>query len=162
MGIDPGLDGAAAIVGPDLEVIVMDLPTRVAPGGGMVRRRLDGGRLLALLAEHVPRDRKTWRVKAVIEDVHTFPGERNAPQTQGSLMHSLGVIECALQVLGVEFAPLQVSTWKKFYGLGADKNAARRRAAQLMPDAAAWLERVMDHNRAEALLMAHYLQRHEG
>jgi hypothetical protein len=47
--------------------------------------------------------------------------------------------------------------WKKIYGLGTDKDASRATAVRLYPNAP--VSRVKDHNRAESILIGHWLVR---
>ena len=60
---------------------------------------------------------------------------------------------------------VRAQAWQKHYGLEGKKRekrapgempAAILKARELYPDAAPLLQRVRDHNRAEALLLAHY------
>ena len=46
--------------------------------------------------------------------------------------------------------------WKKAFALGSDKAMALETARRLYPGAAAELKRQKDHNRAEAVLLAHW------
>ena len=73
--------------------------------------------------------------------------------------------EQAAQAMASELArfsvhAVQPSAWKRFVGLiGEDKREACKVAATLYPAASLMLERLKDHNRADALLLAHYGRR---
>ena len=82
-------------------------------------------------------------------------GQNNAVQTQGSLMRTLGAIEAVVECLRWRVVPIEPQTWKRWYGIGADKGKALEAARKLYP-ACPDLARAKDHNRAEALLLAHY------
>ena len=151
VGIDPGLTGALALVDSQGTCVVRDLPTIPLPGGGLVRRRIDALALSRLLRDHCPVGEP---VLVAMEAVHTIGGRNNAVQTQGSLMRTLGAIEAVLEVLRLEFLPVEPQVWKGFYGLGSDKKASIAKALTLYPMAP--LPRVADHNKAEALLIAHW------
>lgn len=153
LGIDPGLTGAVAAVDSAGTCAVEDLPTTPIPGGGLVKRRVDGLELARMLRHMVP-DGHACMV--VIEDVQAIGG--SAVQTMGSMMRSVGVIEATAEILRLPIKRALPRTWKKFYGLGAEKDASLQIARELYPLAAHKLARVKDHNRAEALLLAHYGQ----
>ncbi|GKS73693.1 hypothetical protein AVME950_02375 [Acidovorax sp. SUPP950] len=152
VGIDPGLTGACAVVGPQGLRGVFDLPTKPLPNVGpkaMVSRQIDGRRFAELLAELLdPAEART----AIMEDVQAMPG--SAIQTMGSMMHSKGVLDGVLAAKGITVQFVRPQAWKKPYGLTADKGAARACCARLYPTAP--VSRVKDHNRAEAILIAHY------
>ncbi len=58
---------------------------------------------------------------------------------------------------GVPLSIIESSAWKKYYRLkGDDKEGARALALQLYPHLASSLARKLDHNRAEALLIARF------
>jgi hypothetical protein len=157
IGIDPGLTGAVAWTGDLIAPGVEDLACLPTAGGGMIRRRLSAVGLSAQLR----RLYASGYTECVVgmEDVHTFPGSRNAPQTQGSLMQSRGVIEAVVELAKLPLVLVGTHAWKSFYGLGSDKADARSMAASLYPPLAHRFKRVADHNRAEAVLIAHFLWR---
>lgn len=154
VGIDPGLTGAAAFVDSRGTCAIVDLPTVPLAGGGLIKRRLDGLALARSLRDFCPAGEQAL---VAIEAVHTMGGRNNAVQTQGSLMRSLGAIEAVLEVLRLSFVAVEPQVWKGFYGLGAEKRASLEKALLLYPGAP--LKLAKDHNKAEALLIAHWLLR---
>lgn len=157
VGIDPGLTGAVAFIDSRGSCVVADIPTTPLLGTGLIRRRVDGAQLARLLREHCPVGE---RVIVGLEAVHTIGvsgGKNNALQTQGSLMRTLGSIEAVLEVLRMDFRSVDTQAWKGFYGLGSVKREAIQKALVLYPDAP--LRLVSDHNKAEALLIAHWALR---
>lgn len=158
IGIDPGLTGACAVLDHNGLRAVFDLPTMEIPGIGpkaLVKRKLDGRALRRQLLETCAANEP---VLAVVEAVGvTGPGSQHSVQTQGSLLRTLGAVECALECLNLIVAYVPPKTWKGFYGIAADKNAAREKALALYPDAP--VKRSKDHNRAEAVLIAHWHMR---
>lgn len=154
LGIDIGVTGALAAVDSRGTHVLHDLPTIEIKGERMVRRRLDARGLLTLVRQCVPIGESGV---AVIEDVHTLPSRVNAPQAQGSLMHSRGIVEAVLEIAGLRVVPVDPLRWKALFGLvGHGKDAARGIAVNLYPSAHAELQRAKDHNRADSLLLAHY------
>ena len=98
-----------------------------------------------------------------IEAVGTMGGANNAVQTQGSLLRSLGAIETVAECLKWTIDYVQPMTWKRSYGLvGLDLPHAKVKAKslevarKLYPDAAHDLRLQKFHNRAEAILLAHW------
>jgi hypothetical protein len=169
IGIDPGLTGACAVRDHNGLRAVFDLPTMPIPGVGpkaMVQRKVDGRALCTLFLQHCPASEAKPTV--VIEAVGTMGGANNAVQTQGSLLRTLGAIETVAECLAwpVEYANAQ--TWKRLYGLidsslkpAARKAKAMDTARRLYPTCTD-IARVRDHNRAEAILLAHWHWRVNG
>lgn len=153
VGIDPGLTGAVAFIGQN-SAKVADLPTRQISTTGKVQRRIDGAQLGKLLRENIPPDE--WAC-VFIEQVGAFPPSmNNAVQTQVSLGRTLGACEGVVECQGLELRHVNIREWKGHYGIKADKDRALEVARALFPELAADLKRKLDHNRAEALLIAKY------
>jgi len=151
VGIDPGLTGAVAFYAPGSRTAwVKDLPTvQRGIGKARVRRELDAAGLAHLL--------RPWDIDtAFVEAVSARPGQGVA--SVFSLGHSLGTICAVLSALGIAWQPVAPAVWKKALRLPSDKEAARAMASRLFPGVD--LTRIKDHNRAEALLLAHYGEHH--
>ena len=162
IGIDPGLTGAIAIIS-GAGFIVEDMPVMQNGSAAKVKNVVNGAELARLLRPHV------GAIKvAYVEKVSTMPARRTVKgkvisqgmASQGSLMHSLGVIEGVLAALNIPVVLVQPTKWKNAYGLGNDKEASRAMAQRLFPDAP--LGRKKDHGRAEALLIADYGRKARG
>lgn len=151
-GLDPGLDGAIAVLVNGALHDVRDIPTR-QEGGGTVKRRLDSAGLAAIIRD--------WRAQlgpdselAVIERVGAMPKQGVA--SVFSFGHTAGAIEGVLLALGCPVEFVAPASWKRALGLGRDKADSRAKASLLFPaHAGNWL-RALDHNRAEAVLLAAY------
>jgi hypothetical protein len=157
LGIDIGLTGALAAIGRNT-VAVADLP--------VADERLAGRELVRLMRAHVPAGETPL---VVFEDVRPRPmgnanTHGNTMHSQGSLMRSRGIVECACDIVGARVEVIQPATWKREFGLLAkrgekvDKDLARRFALGLWPLLEPDLRRKKDHNRADALLIARYGQ----
>jgi hypothetical protein len=153
IGIDPGTTGAIACVDSRGTCAVEDLPVTQLGGQGRTQRKLDGRALADLIHRFVPAC-DGWQV--VLEDVHAMPAAKSGGAANTSLLHSKGVIEGVLGVLRMEPHLVDSRRWKGFYGLGKDKGQALQKARTLYPAVQHRLARQKDHNRAEALLLAHY------
>lgn len=153
LGIDPGLTGALALLTADGGMhSVEDLPT-MARGKGRVKHELDPASLARLIRPHADLIKL-----AVVEQVGSMPGQGVA--SVFSMGHTLGCIVGVVQALGIPLHLVPPSVWKKRAGISADKNLARSEAIRLWPTAP--LDRIKDHNRAEALLLARYALNQKG
>lgn len=156
IGIDPGLTGAVAVMDHNGVRAVADLPVMQVPGSSkdaMVQKKIDAYGLCQLLLKHCPAGE--GKPMVIIEQVHARSGAGTV-QSQGSLMRSLGAIESVLECLRIPVRYVAPQTWKKRFGLKSEKAQSLETARRLHPEAAADLKRAKDHNRAEAVLLAHY------
>ena len=153
IGIDIGLEGAMAAVDSRGSCQIADLPV-IADGKS---NRLDGRGLILLLRQFVP-----VGVHCVVafEDVRARPAGNggshgNSMHSQGSLMHSRGIVEAVLDIARVERKVVQPQTWKKHFGLiKKSKDDARLKALELYPLQAHELRLKKHHNRGDACLIA--------
>ncbi|AQH00222.1 hypothetical protein A9R05_07430 [Burkholderia sp. KK1] len=155
-GIDPGLTGAVAFVDHNGLRAVFDIPTKPIADVGpkaLVKRQCDGRVLGEMLRQHHAADESAL---VVIEDVQAIGG--SAIQTMGSMMHTKGLIEGVCAAKGYDVAFVRPQTWKRFFGLTADKAKCLEIARSLF--GAEYISRQKDHNRAEAMLIARYGMRH--
>lgn len=147
LGIDPGLNGAIAILHADGSMhSVEDMPTLLR-GKGTVKREVDAAGLAHLL-----RPIASEIQMAVVEKVGAMPQQGSA--STFSLGHSYGTATAVIAALGIPLQLVAPVTWKKRMALTRDKEHARATAIHLWP--AAPLSRKKDADRAEALLMARY------
>jgi hypothetical protein len=157
VGIDGGLTGAIAFIFDDRPAIVDDLPTVTDEDG----KRLHGPSLSKLLTLHLA---GAGGVRgAYLEQLATggFTRKSNASSIQSqSITH--GTIRCCLEMRGLKVELVHPTRWKKFYGIKnvdgvKNTTASLAIARDLYPDLAqASLTRAGDHNRAEAVLIAHF------
>lgn len=148
LSIDPGLSGAIAFISQH-GAKVFDLPTVELPGEGSVRRRVHGPSLAAIIRENCP---ATEPVLAVMEDL-SAGGRDSSKQTVGSQYRTRGTIECVLEMLRLTVVPVNARTWKRHFGLDAEKGKALELARKLFPELEHELRLAKHHNRAESLLV---------
>ena len=163
VGIDPGLTGACAVIDHNGVKSIFDLPTMPVPGAGpdaKVKRKLDAYALCAALLKHCPASE--GKPLVLIESVRAMGGKNNAIQTQASLLRSLGAIESVVECLRYPLHYIAPVSWKGYFDLVDSKLTDTQRktaslalARRLYGDDPS-LARAKDHNRAEALLLAHY------
>jgi crossover junction endodeoxyribonuclease RuvC len=158
LGIDIGLTGAVAAIDWQGRVQIADLATTAVDGKRTVNRRLSALELRRTVYALCPAVESTV---AVIEDIHAGFGQGAA--ARASLMHSRGIVEAVLELCHTETVIVSPRTWKADLGLLlARKSGSIERAVALYPQAAGYLRRQKDHNRAEALLLAHWLKTTRG
>lgn len=143
VGIDPGLTGAAAVIGPDGHSID-DLPILRVHSKGY----LDSYALRNWIMQWGPR-----LIVIELAGSRQMQGVASISQnwlTYGGVVATAMTLDCPVEIV----SPLK---WKRALGLiGKDKEASRAKALKLYPTLADMLKRKMDHNRAEAVLLAHW------
>ncbi|HEX6992409.1 MAG TPA: hypothetical protein VF151_11005 [Gemmatimonadales bacterium] len=163
IGIDPGLTGAIACLDHHGEVrLIADIPVmQRASGKAAIKNQVSPAGLLEVL-QICRQDDGAIQLMVLIEKAQPMPGMiKGNPKAQRSattfsLGLSAGLIEGVIAAAGYPHELVHPATWKAKLKPGKDKEAARAMAIRLYPGAAGQLGRVKDHNRAEALLLAHY------
>ena len=151
IGIDPGLSGALSMIGRDGLLAVADIPVMAkGKGAGKVKNEVNAAALNHLLREWA--NGSADDVMVVLERVASMPGQGVASML--SLGDTVGCIRGVVAARGYPVQWVTPQSWKKHYGLPADKELARARAIELYPEAD--LARKRDHGRAEAILIARY------
>ena len=164
LAIDIGLTGALAAVDSYGTARVVDLPT--LPDGKT--RRLDGRALIVAIRAYVPPGEPAM---LVFEDVRARPqgnggGHGNTMHSQAAMFGVRRAVEAVCDIARVEMVTVQPAistramsqTRLKEEKPDACKERGRQVALTLYPSLAAELKRKLDHNRADAVLMAHWLQ----
>lgn len=163
IGIDVGVTGAVALISDGDQIPwVFDLPIMTfgkakwidAPRLiGLIRVGLKGQSAKAFVEHLTP-------MPPIVKNGKSFGGGSLAAYSKGL---TLGSTLTALQVAGVPFELITPSRWKRALGLidpeatdQVKKLASLSRARMLFPRADLRLQK--HHNRAEALLLAHYGQ----
>lgn len=163
IGIDPGINGAIAVIDHNGLPRVHDMPIRAKKGTGKVRNEIDPKGLQRVLRELVPADETAL---VVMEQMHAFMGAGvrvGSMASQASLAATKAVIVaiCELNDLDVMFVTPR--EWQALYGIKTTQSETTkvqslRIARQLF--GMEWLARAKDDGRADALLIARYGQRH--
>lgn len=97
---------------------------------------------------------QTREAVVIMEKVHAYTGQGvtssfNFGVGNGALLGIVGAF-------GLPVTLVRPQTWKKSLGLNADEKKSLALARQLYPAASPYLKRVKDHNRGDALLIAHW------
>jgi crossover junction endodeoxyribonuclease RuvC len=147
LGIDPGIHGALALVdivdgAPPWLVDVFDVPVI----GTGAKERVNTMLARDWLAHHNPDH-------ALIERAGSMPKQGVASTFKYA--RAVGSLETVVACSDIPYSIIEPAVWKRFHHLpGKDKEAARQRALQLFPNSHALFARKMDHQRAEACLIA--------
>ena len=147
IGIDPGVDGAIAVVGDDNRLVAtFDMPCMLL---GKNKRQVNAAELANILWE----ESACLDAIAYVEQVSAMPGQGVSGMFNFGV--SYGVVQGVLAALKIPMVLIRPAVWKKRAGLlGKDKEAARTLAQQLYPEAP--LGRKRDIGRADAILIARY------
>lgn len=148
LGVDPGLSGAIASYD-GTTLMVEDMPTIQFKGTKKMKTRIVLAELVDIMniqfsgADH-----------GYIEDVSAMPGQ--GVTSMFNFGTSFGIAQMAIAMLGIPVTPVSPMKWKMEMGLNSDAEKSRNRALQLFPNSVEKFKRKMDHNRAEAALIAWY------
>ena len=142
LGIDPGANGAAAIIADTTGELlaVRDLP--------YIGKRLTAAVLHGWILE------QDGQIEAFVEEAQAMPG--NGAVAMFNYGTGYGTILGVLAACEIPYHTVRASTWKRALGLTKDKTASRRRASELWPKEAHLFTRAKDDGRAEAALIALY------
>lgn len=156
IGVDVGVTGAIALLDDAGQLLgVRDLP--ICVNGAL--KWIDGPKLLTII-RNIAASANDKHAQAFVERTQPMPKKGVVAANQQGL--TLGSVLSTLHIAGVSTELVVPAVWKKTFGLlmpnakdGAKKEANRTKARMLFP-ACEDLERVKDHNRAEAMLIALY------
>ena len=155
IGIDPGKDGALAILGyRETPILVPFSETEYASQ----LRRLDAAQ--RFVAPSVPADKPKVEVFCVVEHVNAMPGQ--GVTSCFSFGQNFGFILGLLPACRIPYELVRPQKWKKEFSCTSDKNTSIEVAKRLFPDVD--LRRTPQCKKphdgiAEALLMAEYARR---
>lgn len=152
LGIDPGIHGAIALYdGASLNV--WDSPVYEIKTNGKTRRDIDMRAYASILVGY--RADMIW-----LEQVSSRPTDGHVGAFKFGRVAC--VPECIAVTLGLPITRVPPQVWKKRLGVPAEKDGARHRASQLLPDYAGLWTRVKDDGRAEAAMIAYYGFHHDA
>ncbi len=153
VGIDLGVSGALSAIDSRGGSVIHDLPIVEDDQG----KRLDAPSFIRLMRTLIPATEAGF---VITEPVHVMrvAGRAMSHSTETTLVGLRFAVQAACDIARLRLHFVSPQSWKAHYGIKADKtgSVARQIAASLYPDRAEELKRVRDHNRAEALLIAHY------
>jgi len=156
LGIDPGVNGALALLWPkESNAEVYDLPTVVVQRGGKNRTEYNEGAVVELLAEHA--SAAHCYMEYVQPGSFGGNGRKAGSVSMFNFGDKFGFLRGVLHTLQIPFTLVRPVDWKRAVGLrsGATKGDSINLASQLYPCVRSSLTRKKDEHRAEALLLAH-------
>jgi hypothetical protein len=157
IGIDPGLSGAIVGLDPDGKLLFFsDTPVI----GESRKRKINLQELVRLLSseleKHSEKEDGVWDALCTIESVHSMPGQ--GVSSSFKFGQSLGCAEGVLQALGIPWQSVTPIRWKRALMTGA--GPFKEKSTSVLVASRIWqnlpMPRKMDHNRAEAALLAEY------
>lgn len=159
IGIDPGLDGAVAIIpaATDKEVRVYDTPTTKIKSGKKNKSVHVVSKMVGLLKDL---DSSPEEIFVVIEKTHSMPKQGVA--SMFSMGEGLGFWIGIVATLGYPYELVTPKAWKKemMKGMGKEKAASCYKAQQLFPDVELFGPKGgAKDGRGDALLIAEYGRR---
>ena len=152
IGIDPGLNGAIAVLENNKVLNIFDVP--VMPEGKKNKRQINSAQLVKMLEEIIKNLDKN-EVTVVVENVSAMPGQGvtsmfNFGQTFGAIK---GI--CAALSLPIFF--VRPAKWKKHFDLiNSSKDSSRTKAIELYPTISDKLSKKKDVNKSDAILIARF------
>ena len=152
IGIDPGLNGAIAVLENNKVLNIFDVP--VMPEGKKNKRQINSAQLVKML-EEIIKDLDKNEVTVVVENVSAMPGQGvtsmfNFGQTFGAIK---GI--CAALSLPIFF--VRPAKWKKHFDLiNSSKDSSRTKAIELYPTISDKLSKKKDVNKSDAILIARF------
>ena len=150
IGIDPGLNGAIALLEDNKVKEIFDVP--VMPEGKKNKRQLNSAQLVKMLKDIISENEE---IIVVVENVSAMPGQGvtsmfNFGQTFGAIK---GV--CAALELPIFF--VRPSKWKKHFELiNSSKDSSRTKAIEMYPALSNNLSKKKDVNKSDAILIARF------
>ena len=152
VGIDPGLGGAVAVIGPGHYVRLYDVPILMLTK----KREYDLASMVSIFSAF-SLEVSLGQVHVALELVHAMPGQ--GVTSMFTFGRGTGLWEGILAGLGLPYTKITPQRWKKAMldGMPKEKDASVVRAKQLFPGADLRLKK--HHGRADALLIAEYLRR---
>jgi len=147
IGIDPGLQGAIAVLMDGNFIAVHDMPTVVKSNG---RSEVNPKAMKDLINSGL---NSGHDIEVALEKVSAMPGQ--GVSGVFSFGDSYGCCRSVIAVMGLRTNLISPAVWKHHFKLGKDKEQSRALAVRLFPEAPLHLKKYVD--RAEALLIAMYL-----
>ena len=153
IGIDPGVNGAIAVLEDQQLIALFDMPVMNLSAKKQQVNASEMGKLFTELLWHDEGTDHGRYATAYVEQVHSMPGQGVAAMFNFGT--SYGIVKGVLGALQIPMVLVSPAVWKRRAGLtGKPKDASRTLAQQLYP--AAPLGRKKDIGRADAILIARF------
>ena len=150
IGIDPGIQGALAILDNEKVIDIVDLP--VMSDGKKNKKQLNGAYLSDYLKKHILNIENTV---VVVEQVNAMPGQ--GVTSMFNFGQTFGVIKGICAALKIPIYFVRPSKWKKHFDLiRSSKDASRTKVIEMYPALSNLLSKKKDVNKSDAILIAKF------
>tara|TARA_B100000965_G_scaffold10974_1_gene8506 strand:- start:870 stop:1364 length:495 start_codon:yes stop_codon:yes gene_type:complete len=150
IGIDPGLNGAIAVMENNKVKEIFDVP--VMPEGKKNKRQINSAQLVKLLKDIVLKDEE---VAVIVENVSAMPGQ--GVTSMFNFGQTFGAIKGICAALGLPIFFVRPAKWKKHFDLiNSSKDASRTKAIEMYPSLSDQLSKKKDVNKSDAILIARF------
>ena len=127
IGIDPGLNGAIAVLQDNKVKEIFDVP--VMPEGKKNKRQLNSAQLVKLLKDIIHDNEE---IVVVVENVSAMPGQ--GVTSMFNFGQTFGAIKGICAALGLPIFFVRPAKWKKHFDLiNSSKDASRTKAIEMYP-----------------------------
>jgi len=150
IGIDPGLNGAIAVLQDNKVKEIFDAP--VMPEGKKNKRQLNSAQLVKLLKDIIS---DSEEVVVIVENVSAMPGQ--GVTSMFNFGQTFGAIKGICAALGLPIFFVRPAKWKKHFDLiNSSKDASRTKAIEMYPSLSDQLSKKKDVNKSDAILIARF------
>jgi len=153
IGIDPGISGAISVIEKKKILEVYDTPTMIE--GKKNKRQINAAQVTNIIKERLNSGKE---VVVVVEHVNAMPGQ--GVTSMFNFGQSFGVIKGICAALSLPIYFVRPTKWKKHFNLiKTNKDASRTKVIEVYPEISSKLHRKKDSNRADAILIALYINK---
>ena len=152
IGIDPGISGSICFFENGKIIDVIEMPTMNE--GKKNKKQVNGAQIFYEISKRTKSIEKE-NIKVVIEQVSAMPGQ--GVTSMFNFGQSFGILKgiCSAMQLPIYF--VRPAKWKKYFNLiNSEKDASRTRAIEIFPYFSSNLSKIIDSNKAVAILIASY------
>ena len=150
IGIDPGLNGAIAVLQNNKVIEIHDIP--VMTDGKKNKRQLNSAQLVKLLKDNFQDETDTV---VIVEQVNAMPGQ--GVTSMFNFGQTFGAIKGICAALNLPIFFVRPAKWKKHFDLiNSSKDASRTKAIEMYPSMAENLSKKKDVNKSDAILIARF------
>ena len=150
IGIDPGLNGAIAVLQNNKVIEIHDIP--VMTDGKKNKRQLNSAQLVKLLKDNFQDETDTV---VIVEQVNARPGQ--GVTSMFNFGQTFGAIKGICAALNLPIFFVRPAKWKKHFDLiNSSKDASRTKAIEMYPSISDQLSKKKDVNKSDAILIARF------
>ena len=150
IGIDPGLNGAIAILQDNKVLSLHDMP--VMAEGKKNKRQINSAQIVNIIKENT---KLSEEIVVVVEQVNAMPGQ--GVTSMFNFGQTFGAIKGICAALNLPISFVRPSKWKKYFELiNSSKDSSRTKAIEMYPILSNQLAKKKDVNKSDAVLIARF------